>query len=99
MVGHRHGFCEALRFIINTTGADGVDIAPIIFALWMDQWIAVALAGGGDEKGRFLGFGKPKGVMRSERSYLQCLDGKLKDNQSGWLARPCGTLDGHHLAH
>src|SRR5260370_40828164 len=42
---HRQRFAEALALVIARARADWVDVAPISFALWMLQRIAVGLRG------------------------------------------------------
>ena len=53
VVGHGHGFGKAFGFVVAAAGADGIDIAPIVFALRVDQGIAVAFAGAGEEEPSF----------------------------------------------
>jgi len=43
------GLRAALPFVIAGSYADGVDVTPIIFPLWMDGGVSVDLAGGGLE--------------------------------------------------
>ena len=47
VVGHGNGFREALGLIVNPAWPDGVHIAPVVFGLWMNERIAVALGSRG----------------------------------------------------
>ena len=60
VVGHGHGFGEALGLVINAARADGVDVAPVGLRLGMDERVAVALGGGGEEEGGLFGLGRPR---------------------------------------
>jgi len=58
VVSHGNGFGEALGLIVNAAGPDRVDVAPIALGLGMDQGVAVALGGGGEEEGGFFCLGE-----------------------------------------
>src|SRR5207244_1024437 len=49
VVGHGAGFGEAFGFFVHGSQADGVDVAPEIFALNVFGRVAVNFAGAGDE--------------------------------------------------
>ncbi len=50
MVGHGDGFSKTFRFVVATSGADWVYVAPVGFFLRVFERVAVALAGGGEEE-------------------------------------------------
>ncbi len=50
VIFHRQRFAQAFAFIIAGTRANRIDIAPVIFGLWMYQRIAIDLRGGCDKK-------------------------------------------------
>ena len=75
MIGHGHGFLKPFRFIVHTTGPDGVYITPIFFRLRVNQRIAIDLRGRGDEHPRLFRLGKTQTVVGAQRADLQCLDG------------------------
>src|SRR5262249_30985232 len=43
VVSHRDGFGKPLSFVVAAARANGIDVAPVIFSLRMDLWIAVNL--------------------------------------------------------
>jgi len=45
VVGHRYRFGESFSLIVHPTGADRINVAPIILALRMDQRITIAFRG------------------------------------------------------
>ena len=74
VIGHRHRFGETFRFIVNAARPDRVHVAPVIFLLRMDERIAVAFGGGGEEERRLLRLRQAKRVMRAERADFQRRD-------------------------
>ena len=74
MVGHRDGFCEALRLIVNSARADGIHVAPVIFRLRVDERIAVALRGGSQKKSSVLFPSQAEGIVSAQRAHLECRD-------------------------
>ncbi len=50
MVGHGDGFGKTFRFVVATSWADWIYVAPIAFLLGVLKGVAVALAGGGEEE-------------------------------------------------
>jgi hypothetical protein len=74
VVGHDDGFGEALGFVVDAAGADGVDVAPVGFDLRMDEGVAVDLGGGGEQEARALGLGQAEGVVGAQRADLEGLD-------------------------
>ena len=46
MIGHRHGFCETLGFIIHPTEPNRINIPPIRFRLRVHKRIAIDFGGG-----------------------------------------------------
>ena len=68
VIGHRHGLGETLRFVVNAARSDRVDVAPVIFLLRMDERVAVAFRGRGQDERRLLGLGETERVMRAERA-------------------------------
>lgn len=50
MEGHGEGFGVAFGFVVAGAGTDGVDVAPIGFALGVFEGVAVTFRGGGEEE-------------------------------------------------
>ena len=69
---------ETLGLVVNAARPDGVDVAPIALRLRMDQRIAVALRGRGEEEGRLLRLGQAERVVRAVRADLQRRDRVLE---------------------
>ena len=74
VVGHGHGFGEALGLVVDAARADRVDVAPVALGLRVDQRVAVDLGGGGQEEPRALELGQAERVVRAERADLERLD-------------------------
>ena len=74
VVGHGERLGETLRLVVAPAGSDRVDVAPVVLGLRMDQWIAITLAGRGEEKAAFFSRARPQGVVRPERPDLERLD-------------------------
>ena len=58
VVGHGHRLGEALGFVVDAADADGIDVAPVVFALRMLLRVAVDLAGAGQQEAGFLALGQ-----------------------------------------
>ena len=58
VVGHGDRLGEALGLVVDAADADGVDVAPVVFALRMAFGVAVDFAGAGEEKARALCLGQ-----------------------------------------
>jgi len=43
VVIEKQGFRAALAFVVATADADGVDVAPVVFGLWMHRRVAIDL--------------------------------------------------------
>jgi hypothetical protein len=50
LVGHGERLGEALGLIVDAARADRVDVAPVRLRLGMDLWVAVDLAGRGEQE-------------------------------------------------
>ncbi len=50
MVGHCHRLGKSFRFVVATSGADWIYVAPVAFLLGVFERVAVAFAGGGEEE-------------------------------------------------
>src|SRR5205085_5990856 len=74
IVGHSAGFGEAFGFFVHGAQADGVDVAPEIFALDVLRWVAVNFAGAGDEEAGFFFEGEVEEVPGSLRIHLHGFD-------------------------
>ena len=70
MIRHCHRFGETLRFIINPTRPDRVDVAPVIFLLRMDQRVAVTFRSGGQNERSLFVLGQTERVMGAERAHF-----------------------------
>eukprot|EP00825_Cyclidium_porcatum_P046001 TRINITY_DN7135_c0_g1_i18.p2 TRINITY_DN7135_c0_g1~~TRINITY_DN7135_c0_g1_i18.p2 ORF type:complete len:288 (+),score=22.95 TRINITY_DN7135_c0_g1_i18:614-1477(+) len=68
------GFGTTLAFVVAATRADGVDVAPVTFALRMDGRVAVDLAGRGLEDARAQTLGQAEHVDGAMHAGLGCLD-------------------------
>ena len=71
VIGHRDRFGETFCFIVNAARPDRVHVPPIIFLLRMDERVAVAFGGGGEQERRLLRLRQAKRVVRAERADLQ----------------------------
>ena len=78
VIGHRHRLGETLGLVVNAARSDRVHVAPVIFLLRMDERIAVAFRGRGQDERRLLGFGETERVMGAERADLQRRDRQLQ---------------------
>ena len=74
VVGHGYRFGEALGFVVDGTGADAVDVAPIGFLLGVLQGIAVTLGGGRNQVLGPVFMGYFESVKCSEGTDLECGD-------------------------
>lgn len=62
VVGHGDGFAEAFGFVVAGAGTDAADVAEVGLGLGVDEWVAVDLAGGGEEEAGVLGDGEVEEV-------------------------------------
>ena len=63
VVGHGHGFGEALGLVVHAARAHRVDVAPVVLPLRVDQRIAVDLGGGGEQEARaFFALARPSAL-------------------------------------
>lgn len=67
-------FCAALAFVVAATRADGIDVAPVAFALRMDGRVAIDLAGRGLEDARAQALGQAEHVDGTMHTGLGGLD-------------------------
>ena len=74
VIGHSHGFGEALGLIVHPARADRVDVAPVVFFLGMDQRVPVHFRGRGEEKTRPFFLGESQRLVRPERPNFQGRD-------------------------
>ncbi len=74
VIGHRHRLGETLRLVVNTARADRIHVAPVVFLLRMDERIAVAFGGRGEQERRLLRLGEAERVVRAERADFQRRD-------------------------
>ena len=86
VIGHGHGFGEALGFVVAAAHADRIDVAPVALALRMLLRIAVDFAGAGEEEARILQLRQAQRVVRAERADLERLNRIVADNRRGWPA-------------
>ena len=49
-VSHRHRLEEPLRLVVHSARTDRIDVAPVVFALRMDERVAVHLGRGGERE-------------------------------------------------
>ena len=75
VVGHRHGLRVALGLVVDAARADGVDVAPVLLGLRMDQWVAVDLGRGREQEPGALRLREPQRVEGTERADLERVDG------------------------
>ena len=73
VIGHRQRLGVALRLVVDTAGADRVDMAPVGLRLRMHLRITVDLARRGQQEARALELRQPERVMRPVRADLQGL--------------------------
>jgi hypothetical protein len=78
MVSHCESLGKALRLVIHSSGADGINIAEIVLWLWMNERVTIDLGCGRQEEPCAFLFGQPKGFVSSQGSHLQGLYGKLE---------------------
>src|SRR5580704_7718823 len=78
VVGHGHRFRKTFCFVVYASRTNGIYVAPILFVLRRDFWVAITLAGRSQEKFRLLRKRKPERVVRAEGAHLESLDGKLQ---------------------
>ena len=69
------GFGNPFAFVVATADPDRVDVAPIVFALGMDFWIAVDFGGGGQQEPGFDPFGQAQHVHGPDRVGFNGFDG------------------------
>ena len=74
VVGHGHGFLEALGFVIDSSRPYRVHITPIAFRLGVHSWVAVDLRGGGNQQACAFGLGQTQAIMYTQRPYFEGLD-------------------------
>src|SRR5580704_75113 len=90
VIGHGHGFGEALGFVVDRTRADGIDVAPVSFFLGMLEGISVALGSGRHQILRAVFECDVEGVKSSEGSDFQ--RGNSVDGVVDW-ARGAGEME------
>ena len=78
VIGHCDGFGKSFGFVIDTTGANGVHVSPIVFWLRMNQGISINFRGGGKKKNRLFCFCQAQGIMSSQCADFKGLNGKLQ---------------------
>ena len=78
MIGHGHRLGETLGFVVDAARPDGIDVAPVFLGLRMDERVAVAFGGGGEQEPRALCLGQAERVVRAERTDLERLDRQLE---------------------
>ena len=69
---------ETLGLVVNASRANRVDVAPVIFRLRMNQWVAVNFRSRCENELRALGLRQPHSVVRAQRPDLQRLNRQLK---------------------
>ena len=74
VVGERQCLGVALGLVVDTAGADRVDVTPVGLGLGMHLRVAVHLGGRGQQEPRLLGQCQPQRVVGTERPDLQRLD-------------------------
>lgn len=60
-----HRFCDTFPFVVTSSRADWVHIAPVSLLLGMDFWIAIHLGGGGEEDSGSHSLGESEHVQSS----------------------------------
>ena len=78
VIGHGHGFGEALGFVVNAARADRIHVAPISFRLRADLRVAVTFGSGGEQVTRFFRQRQAERIVRAERADFQSLNGKFQ---------------------
>ena len=78
MIGHGQRFGEALGFIINGAGPNGVHVAGVGLRLRVDFRVAVDLAGGSQQEAGLVRARNAETVMGSQRARFHGLDGQVE---------------------
>ena len=58
VVGHGHSFLKSFGLIINPSRSYRIYVAPIIFSLWMYQWISINFRSGSNQNSGFFIYGQ-----------------------------------------
>jgi hypothetical protein len=91
VVGHGHGFGEALGLVVDPADPHRVHVAEVALRLRALLGITVALRGAGQQKARALRLRQPQGLVGTERADLEDLDGKSLE--IGGACRRCEMED------
>ncbi|ORX11919.1 hypothetical protein AWC31_35350 [Mycolicibacterium wolinskyi] len=73
LIGERQRLGKSFGFVVHTARADGIDIAPIAFPLWMFQRVAIDFTRRRQHQPRATAFGDLECVRRAERTGAQGL--------------------------
>src|SRR5258707_14150351 len=94
-IGHRHRLGKALGFVVDAARADGVDIAPVVLLLRMDERVAIDFRRGSEQEASVLGFGEAERFVRAEGADLERLDRQLQVvDRAGWGGKVQEGVDG-----
>ena len=75
MIGHGDGFLKPFRLIVNASRANGIDVAPVILGLRVNQRVPIDLGRGGDQDTGFLDLGQSQAIMGAQGTHFECLNG------------------------
>ena len=75
VVIEEEGFCGTLAFVVAASQSDGIDIAPVVFALGVLGGDAVDFGGGGLQDTRFDALGKAEHLESTHHAGLDSLYG------------------------
>jgi hypothetical protein len=76
VVRHRERLGVALRFVVDASGADRIDMTPIRLGLRVDLRIAVDLARGRQQEPGAFELGEPEHVVGPVRAHLERVQGQ-----------------------
>lgn len=74
MVVKKQGFGATLAFVVAAANANRVDIAPVVFCLWMHSWVAIHLTGAGLKNAGLKTFGQAQHVDGTVHAGLEGLN-------------------------
>ena len=74
-VAVREGLGDSLALVVARSGANAVDVTPVVLSLRVLLWVTVDLGGGRDEESRLGSLGKTKHVEGTHERRLDGLDG------------------------
>src|SRR5207342_436837 len=88
VIRRRHGLGKALRFVVDTPGADRIHVPPVRLLLRMLQRISVHFRRGRQNEARLFLFGEAERLVRAQRSNLERGNWQLEIVDRARRARP-----------